>query len=147
MKKLNLASISFPYKGHVEWLVGKSCGVCGKKGVFSGYNLECDNFYEYANVDYCPTCSSVNVIGTDVYFSRGEQKKFLPIMKDKLRRSLNLRPEIKKADSCPECGGQCLSYEKDLGVVDYRINTWTVCINLNCNWPGDHKEKFASELL
>lgn len=147
MAKESLDSVYFPDRGYVKWLSGKECKRCGKKGIFSGYNLEYGKFYECAIADYCPKCGSVNVIETDVNFARNDQERFLPIMKKKLIEDHGLRSGIKKADSCPECGGQCLSYEKDLGVVDYQINTWTICINPNCNWPGNHKEKFASELL
>ena len=146
MEKEDVVSVRFPCKGYIEWFPDESCGVCGKKGIFSGYNLECDKFYEYATVDYCPTCFSVNVIGTDIYFSRGEQKKFLPIMKEKLKRSLNLRSGIKEAGPCPECGGSSYSYKIDLGIIDYWDNKWTVCPNPDCNWPGDHEEKWTTGL-
>ncbi len=143
MGKEGLVSIYFPDRGYIKWFFGKKCKECGEKGIFFGYDLEYGSFYEYTTADYCPNCFNVNV---DVSFTRKNQKKFLPIMKKELLEKPGLRSELKEADPCPECGGPCLSYEKDLGVIDYWDNTWVVCINPNCNWPGEHHEIFTTGL-
>jgi hypothetical protein len=67
---------------------------------------------------------------------------FLPLMKKKLISHPEARSGLKRADPCPLCGGECYSFEKDLGAIDYYDNTWTVCANPDCRWLGKHSEVY-----
>ena len=95
---------------------------------------------------------------TGVNFAPYDQDRFLPIMKKKLLNlsqedrehfrtpdGLLYEPEISRLHKvCPKCEGCCYSFTKDLGGIDYYINTWETCANPDCDWPGYHWEAIES---
>jgi hypothetical protein len=140
MESEKLAIKSLPGRGSIKWCPEIECLICNELGIFSGTELDCGNFYECATASYCPHCKKVGVFQTEVNFAPYNQRRFLPIMKKKIIDQPNIVKKLKEASLCPACGHECYSYEKDLGGIDYYDNTWTVCSNPYCSWPGKHYE-------
>jgi hypothetical protein len=78
-------------------------------------------------------------------------KTALPLTKKKLINHPELRCDglplgqgslYGSRNPCPQCGGECYSFDKDLGAIDYYENTWTVCTNPPCAWRGEHTQVY-----
>ncbi|MCS7254285.1 MAG: hypothetical protein RMK18_09800 [Armatimonadota bacterium] len=130
-------------RGIIVWCPDLECPNCGSKGTFYGDELEYGAFYECAFARYCPACKMVYDVIEGKNFAAYRQERFLPIMKRKLLANPQLRAHLtKNKGACPVCGGDTYTFHKDLGVIDYYDNYWTVCVNPNCGWPGTHHEEY-----
>lgn len=151
MRNKNEIIRTLPDRGIIIWLKDLECKNCHSKGVFYGDELEYGEFYECASATYCPNCKTVYDVIMGKNFAPFDQERFLPLMKKKLlanpellkklESEPNLPPEYRNR-CCPICGGRTYTFVKDLGGVDNYINYWTVCVNPNCDWPGDHHEEY-----
>jgi len=138
------ASRDLPDQGMIQWLPEKTCEQCGQAGVFLGDELDCGRFYRCASAMWCPACRTIRVISEERYFAPWGQKRFLPLMKKKLIERPEFLGLAGQDGVCPKCGGPCYSFSKDLGAIDYCDNTWTVCTNPGCDWPGRHVETYET---
>ena len=139
-----LTTKSLPGQGTIQCLPKRICEQCGQAGVFLGDELDCGEFYECASAVWCPACRNLQVISEQRYFAPWDQKRFLPVMKKKLIEHPQFLELVVEGGACPKCGGPCFSLSKDLGASDYYENTWTVCTNPQCAWPGSHLETFET---
>lgn len=159
MRKNNETTKFLPERGYIIWYQDLECPNCHNKGIFYGNELDYGAFYECASGCYCPSCKTIYDVVEGINFAPFNQKRFLPIMKKKLIEllpTLNLEPKsiseklthclTKNENSCPICGGDTYTFYKDLGRIDYYHNYWTVCVNPDCDWEGEHYEKFESGL-
>jgi len=139
-----LASKALPEQGTIQFLPQKTCEQCGGAGVFLGDELDCGRFYECASAMWCPACRTVRVVSQEQNFAPWDQQRFLPLMKKKLIQRPEFLGLVEQEGVCPRCGGPCYSFSKDLGAIDYCDNTWTVCTNPACAWPGRHVETYQT---
>ncbi|MFH1509209.1 MAG: hypothetical protein ABIE68_03530 [bacterium] len=133
-----------PERGRIHWNSELMCEACGSTGVFIGYDLEYGEFYECAMACYCPFCKQISNARIGINFAPYGSHRFLPIMKRKLIANLESAPVKMNKEPCSFCGGPTYRFIKDLGAVDFYDNTWTVCINPDCDWPGSHHESIES---
>ena len=139
----------FEHRGLIRWNPEQVCENCFHPGIFRGFGIECGKLYERAKVDWCPHCDAVVVHATKCRPAPLHPEEFLIEMKRKLVRSLAVflkQDEIGEAGFCPICRSQCYKYEFSIsgeGPFDIRCETWTVCINSDCNWEGKYSGKYV----
>ncbi len=147
IKAKGVKLMGLPGQGVVGCDDALKCKKCGRAGIFYGHELDNGEFYECASARYCPSCETIDEIVTGCnYAAPYNQKSFLSLMKKKLisdPRFLSCVIEV-EGRPCPECKNSTYNYHKDLGMLDFYDNTWTVCINPSCNWQGEHDEKYES---
>ncbi len=133
-----------PVRGKIEWDSGSRCPNCFSLGTFVGDELEYGHLYKYASARYCPACQKIYNVLEGINFAPYRQEMFLPIMKKKLIKMLQKRGKVflPKGYPCPVCGSDTYIYHEDLGGIDYYDNYWRVCINPDCDWPGEHWETY-----
>jgi hypothetical protein len=140
MERKGEGIIRLPVQGTISYDRHWACDNCGHMGLYNGEEMFVGKLYESASARYCPECETVYDFMTDLNFAMFRQERFLPVMKEKLIKISQLRPEAKLEDDCPECDGPTFSFSKNLGRPAYDDNKWEVCLNKSCDWPGKHYE-------
>jgi len=133
-------SACFSYRGLIYWRPNETCSNCGNLGIFYGNEIDCGKLFQTASAQYCPSCSTVNVIRTDIISDLLRPHRFLRVMKERLIVYPELRQDVMESGACPSCGKKTCHFQKDIGIAEVEMHCWTVCINLECDWPGIHLE-------
>ncbi len=133
---------TLPDRGVIVWYQQYACSECETYGTFYGSDLEYGAFYECASARFCPTCHKVFDVQEGINFAPYGSERFLPIMKKKVMAGAKPIRFSGAENPCPQCGAETATFRKDLGGVDYYDNTWTVCPNPECDWPGSHSESY-----
>lgn len=115
------------------------CPTCNSDSFFIGEDLECGKTYEVARARFCAVCDHLEVLTEDANYEPYNQRRFLPILKQKF--VFSVAPVNSTGDPCPLCGFDTITFHKDLGGVDFYDNYWIVCTNPYCDWPGAHLEQ------
>lgn len=131
--------------GLVSKVTDKPCEKGHTEKVFRGEEFECGFLYERAQGLYCGDCSEIFKSEEGINFAVYREKRFLPIMKRKLIENPSFLKEVTPDVPCYICTGPTYSIIKDLGFIDFYDNKWSVCINPECTWPGEHSESYRSE--
>lgn len=144
MRKDSIDSKVLPDKGSIQFEATKPCPKCNSPGVYVGKGLDTEFIDDGANASYCGGCNSFFDI--DSWFTKSgrfDPESYLPILRGKLMENQKLLEYVKPSNPCPKCETKTYIFEKDLGLIDYYRNYWTVCINPPCTWPGSHNEFFS----
>jgi hypothetical protein len=112
------------------------CPDCHSELFFTGTDLICSSVFEGADARFCVKCGKFE---TKIHFYKSKDpRKVLQMLK------LNPHLAVDEGTPCPSCGSSTCTLREDMGGVDYHDNSWTVCKNRFCDWPGSHKEDYQS---
>lgn len=134
--------IKLTHRGEVKRVDDEKCSKCGTVGLYryenhaNGYILDC------IALEYCYGCREFQVINLR---DSPSHFKHLLTMKKKYLKQYSGLPFPKEYESnwdhkCPECGSRLCRCDQDLGSIDSYYNTWIICTNPVCKWPGYYHE-------
>lgn len=129
-------------RGQINARLEIRCPVCHSDCFFRGHDLECGSFYETATAHFCCNCEEFKVVTDQANYASYNPRKVLQMMKFKIALSPERYSNAVASRPCPVCGAGTYTFHKDLGGIDYYDNSWTVCTNQFCDWPGLHSEEF-----